>query len=119
MLEQDRVELRAKQVNGTISEDELRRLASFEPISRELAQIENRTDPVTSESLPAQLYIYDPAAYDGDGRAAIGIGNLDTADQVAFMVPGLGTTVAGMTGNRPVNVYNESRWPRRAASPRS
>lgn len=110
LLERDKSDLTAKQLAGTLTEAEKRQLASVEAICRELETIERRTDPITHEPLHAQLYIYDPLAFGGDGRAAIATGNLDDADHVAFMVPGLGTTAAGMTGSRALNVYNESRW---------
>ena len=46
-------------------------------------------DPVTGDPIEAQVYLYDPAAFDGDGAVAISAGNLDTADNVAVVVPGL------------------------------
>lgn len=54
-------------------------------------EIASHVDPVTGEPLPSQLYAYDPAAFDGDGMIAIAAGDLDTADNVAVTVPGLGT----------------------------
>jgi len=55
-------------------------------------EIAGRTDPVTGEPVPAQVLIYDPGAFDGEGRVAIAAGDLDTADNVAVLVPGLDTT---------------------------
>jgi len=78
-------------------------------VTAALEKAENRTDPHTLEPLRAQLYIYEPYAFDGDGRAAIAVGNLDTADDVAVLVPGMGTNAAGITGDRALSVYNESR----------
>ncbi len=37
----------------------------------------------------AQLLAYEPGAYGGKGRAAIAFGNVDSADNVVFCVPGL------------------------------
>ena len=48
-------------------------------------------DPVTGEPAGAQLYAYDPTAFGGDGAVAVAVGDLDTADDVAVTVPGLGT----------------------------
>ncbi len=110
LLAADRAALLAVAADGVLTEAERRRLVSIETIVRELDAIESRTDPITHQHLEAQLYIYDPDAFDADGRAAIATGDLDTADHVAFLVPGLGTTVSGMTGGRAVNVYSESRW---------
>jgi hypothetical protein len=45
----------------------------------------------------AQLLVFDPTAFDYQGRAAIAVGDVDTADNVAFLVPGLGSDVLGST----------------------
>jgi hypothetical protein len=39
----------------------------------------------------AQVLVYDPGAFDGEGRVAISAGDLDAADNVAVLVPGMGT----------------------------
>ncbi len=41
------------------------------------------------------LWIYRPESFGGQGRAAIAIGNPDTADDTAVIVPGTSTSVAG------------------------
>ncbi|MCB0922987.1 MAG: alpha/beta fold hydrolase [Mycobacterium sp.] len=41
------------------------------------------------------LWIYRPDAFGGQGRAAVAIGNPDTADDTAVVVPGTSTSVAG------------------------
>ena len=110
MLAADRAALLALAADGVLTEAERRRLATVEAIARELDAIERRTDPITHQPMAAQLYIYEPDSFDADGRAAIATGDLDSADHVAFLVPGLGTAVAGMTGSRALNVYDESRW---------
>lgn len=50
----------------------------------------------------AQLLVFDPKAFGYQGRAAIAVGDVDTADNVAFLVPGLGSDVldsaASLTG---------------------
>jgi len=43
---------------------------------------------------PTLLWIYRPEAFGGQGRAAIAIGNPDTADDTAVVVPGTSTSVA-------------------------
>lgn len=53
--------------------------------------IERGLDPVTGERVPSQLYLYDPAAFDGDGAVAVCAGDLATADNVSVLVPGFGT----------------------------
>lgn len=40
------------------------------------------------------LWLYDPDAFDGDGRVAIGVGEIDEADHLVVLVPGVGTETA-------------------------
>jgi hypothetical protein len=47
----------------------------------------------------AQLLVFDPTAFGYQGRAAIAVGDLDTADNVAFLVPGLGSDVLDSTAS--------------------
>ena len=60
-----------------------RRLGIAEEISRQLARL-------AAAGEPAQLLTLD---LDGAGRAAVVVGDLDRADHVAFVVPGLGRDV--------------------------
>ena len=50
-------------------------------------------DPVTGRRLSASLLVYRPAAFGGQGRAAVAVGDVSRADNVAVLVPGLGSTV--------------------------
>jgi len=88
------------------------RRENAETVSASLTQIETeRVDPHTDQPVEAQLLIYDPEADSGDGRAAIVIGDADTADNVAFVVPGITNQVSTMpdqTGDG-WNVYREAR----------
>gem|GEM_PF-2645385 len=52
-------------------------------------------DPVTGRPVTASLLVYRPGAFGGQGRVAVAVGDLDRADHVAVLVPGLGSTVAG------------------------
>lgn len=74
-------------------------------------EIASRTDPVTGEPIVAQVHIYDPSAFDGDGRIAISAGDLGTADNVAVVVPGLGTdaTTAPYHADRAATLYEAAR----------
>ncbi len=78
-------------------------------IERELHDFDTTIDELTGQPVGGQLYIYEPRAFNGDGRSAVAIGDLDTAEHVAFMVPGMGSEVAGMSSGRAVNVYLEGR----------
>lgn len=46
----------------------------------------------------AQLVVYDAAAFAGQGRAAIAVGDLTTASNVAVVVPGITTSPSAMSG---------------------
>ena len=47
----------------------------------------------------AQLLVFDPTAFGYEGRAAIAVGDVDTADNVAFLVPGLGSDILDSTAS--------------------
>lgn len=66
-------------------------------------------DAVTGEAVDVQLYIYEPAAFDGDGRVGISTGNLDTAAHVGVVVPGFLAKVENMVPIRSRAVYEEAR----------
>ena len=46
----------------------------------------------------AQLVVYDPTAFAGQGRAAISVGDLTTATDVAVLVPGITNSPSAMNG---------------------
>lgn len=62
---------------------------------------------------PVMLWAYDPLAFNGQGRAAIAIGNPDEAEDIAVIVPGAGSSVA--TGwlhgghNDAINLYDQAK----------
>jgi pimeloyl-ACP methyl ester carboxylesterase/uncharacterized protein YukE len=84
---------------GTISDDEATWLESARSARDALADTRARVDPVTGEPLVSQLYLYDPSAFDGDGRVAVSVGDLDHADNVSVNVPGLTTDMNAIGGN--------------------
>lgn len=62
---------------------------------------------VAAELQPDMLLL----SISADGHAAIALGNPDTADNVATLVPGTGTTLAGIGGDlaRTTAMYNSAR----------
>lgn len=46
----------------------------------------------------ASLIVYDPGAYAGQGRAAVAVGDLTTATNVAVVVPGISNSPSQMSG---------------------
>ncbi len=49
-------------------------------------------------SIAAQLLVYDPTAFGGQGRAAVSVGDLTTATNVAIVVPGIANSPSSMSG---------------------
>jgi hypothetical protein len=83
-----------------------------EQVRTALTNARQTIDPVSKQAIPAQLWAYDPAAYGGDGRAAISVGDMDKAKNVAMIVPGITTTVDSQmvhTTSQAANVYEEAR----------
>ena len=78
-------------------------LATCQLVAAELARVRAGRDPVSGRHLVASLLVFAPRAYGGQGRVALAVGDLDTADNVAFVVPGLGSdvhrTLGALTGD--------------------
>lgn len=97
---------------GLLTDEERQWLDNARAADEALQTIEGRVDPITGEPIETQLYLYDPTAFDGDGAVAISAGNLDTADNVAVLVPGFGTDAgsAPYQADRAATVYEASRY---------
>lgn len=105
-------ELTVREHSEGLTDEEQRTLANARHIDEQLADADQHVDPVTGDPTGAQLLIFSPEAFGGDGRAAIVIGDADTADNVALTVPGRGAHVDGGLGellNDSGNLYDESR----------
>ncbi len=74
--------------------------------------VEHDGGPGQDHPRPVLLWAYDPAAFDGKGRAAIAIGDPDAAQNTAVVVPGTDSSVRGgwlYDGhNDAVNLYDQS-----------
>lgn len=70
-----------------------------------------RNDPRNPS--PVYLFAYDPMAFGGKGRAAIAIGNPDTAKHTAVIVPGTSSSVKGgwLHDNHDdaLNLFNQAK----------
>jgi hypothetical protein len=90
-------------------EDDVRR-RNAEQVKRGLDH-DRGADP--GNQRPVLLWAYDPLAFDGQGRAAIAIGNPDHAEDIAVVVPGAGSSVASgwLHGghNDAINLYDQSK----------
>ena len=76
-------------------------LANARAADAALADGADVVDPRTGTPVAVQLYLYEPAAYGGDGRVAIALGDLDTARHIAVAVPGMGTEASTHRHERP------------------
>ena len=117
-------------LNGIPVED--RSKANIAVMDRDIARVENATEAIPYDQMvryynalkvrdglraqhektgaPTYLYVYEPEAFEGQGRAAIAIGNPDTADNTAVVVPGTGNSVESgwLSSDDPARVYDQT-----------
>ena len=111
-LDRDLADWGLLEERGLLTDDEERWLENARSAEDAIDHIQAGVDPVTGEHVTTQLYIYDPTAFDGDGAIAVSAGNLDTADNVAVVVPGFGTDAesAPYQAERALTLYESSRY---------
>ena len=111
LLDDDLATLAAQRDDGTLSVDEVQRFANAEATRDALADADGFTDVVTGEQPGGRLWLYDPGAFDGDGRVAVAVGDPDTADDVAVSVPGITTETVDVVGgvSDAMNLYEAVR----------
>jgi pimeloyl-ACP methyl ester carboxylesterase len=105
----------ARQINTAVLNDNLNRVDDSVR-HRNAVQVKQGLDHDRGSDpgnlRPVLLWAYDPLAFNGQGRAAIAIGDLDHAEDIAVIVPGAGNSVAGgwLAGghNDAINVYDQS-----------
>jgi hypothetical protein len=85
--------LAALRGKGSLDDAERRTLETCVAVRREIDRARTATHPRSRAGVVVQLLVFDPRAFGGDGRAAIAVGDVDTADHVALLVPGLDATV--------------------------
>ena len=98
--------------DGTISALEARTLANARAADSALRTADTYLDPTSGETPGGQLWLYDPGAFDGDGRIAVAVGDLDTADDVAVRVPGItndGLDAPKLT-QEAINIFESARY---------
>ncbi|WP_299055972.1 alpha/beta hydrolase [uncultured Nocardioides sp.] len=113
LLAEDLAELTAKEQEGTLTELEERMLKNARETETALQDADGYTDPIDGHHPGGTLWMYDPAAFDGEGTVALGYGDLDTADDVAVFTPGIKSTMGDDTayyGERMRNLYESSRY---------
>ena len=111
-LDRDLAEWTLLEERGLLTDDERQWLSNARAADRAVEAIGGRVDPVTGEPIETRLYIYDPGAFGGDGRVAVAAGDLDTADNVAVVVPGFGTDAesAPYHADRAATIYESTRY---------
>lgn len=92
--------------------DEQTRYENARAADQAREMIAESEDPVTGEFYNAQIYMYDPMAFDGDGAVAMSVGDLDTADDVSVNVPGLTTDMQSSKTNaqNAINLQQAASW---------
>jgi pimeloyl-ACP methyl ester carboxylesterase len=81
------------------TEDEQTRFKNATAADQARKKIESSVDPATDELYSAQIYAYDPMAFDGDGAIAMAVGDLDTAENVSVSTPGLTSNATSAPSN--------------------
>ena len=111
-LDDDVATLSSKEADGTLSSEEERVLDNATATQEALADADALTDPLTGDPVGGTLWLYDPAAFDGDGRVAVALGDLDTATDVAVMTPGITTEMddVGTYAGKMTNLYEATRY---------
>ena len=113
MLDDDLARLASKAEDGTISPLEQKVLDNAEQARDSLANADSFTDPLDPDLQPGgTLWLYDPSAYDGDGRVGIAVGDLDHATDVALFTPGINTDMQDTTRytDKMMNLYEAARY---------
>lgn len=96
---------RVENATEALSQQEMTRYYNALKVREGLAHNADNTDA------PTYLYVYEPEAFNGQGRAAISIGDPDTADNTAVVVPGTSHSVSEgwLSSDDAINVYNETQ----------
>lgn len=104
--------LTEREADGTLTEDEKQVLENARKAQEALKTADDYVMPGTNDRPGGQLWLYDPDAFGGDGRVAIAVGDLDTADDVAVSVPGIKTEMTGAPGGvrDAANLYESARY---------
>ena len=112
LLESDLADLEMKEGDGTLTPEETQRLANARATNQALIYADRYTVPGTEEQPGGQLWLYDPDAFGGEGRVAVAIGDLDTADDVSIQIPGIRTdmTSVGDYTREASHLYESARY---------
>ncbi|MFD5224895.1 alpha/beta hydrolase [Microbacterium sp. NPDC058342] len=112
LLDADLADLEAKERDGTLTPEEKQRLTNARATRKALTYADGYTMPGTGDQPGGQLWLYDPDAFGGEGRVAVAIGDLDTADDVSIQIPGIRTdmTSVGDYTTEASHLYESARY---------
>jgi hypothetical protein len=85
---------------GSLDDAERRTWENCVAVRREIDRARSARHLRSRAGVVVQLLVFDPRAFSGDGRAAIAVGDVDTADHVAFLVPGLDASLRETLADR-------------------
>src|SRR5690606_29961298 len=105
-------ELTQKEADGLLGADEKKRLENARATQKALKTADDYVMPGTDDRPGGTLWLYDPDAFDGDGRVAIAVGDLDTADDVSIQIPGIKTEMTDAPGHvqNAADLYESARY---------
>ncbi|MCU1676270.1 MAG: hypothetical protein JWM93_1028 [Frankiales bacterium] len=86
--------------------DTLVQLRWYETVRAQLDGYAARPDPRTGIAVHIQLLMLDQRAFDGVGRAAMAFGDVGTAANVSYLIPGLNQKVDPDLGRTVSNAWN-------------
>lgn len=112
LLDTDLAELGEKEARGILAPEERKQLENARATAEALKLADDYKMPGTEEQPGGLLWLYDPTAYGGDGRVAVAIGDLDTAEDVSIQVPGIRTTMKDVAGytQQAADLYESARF---------
>lgn len=112
LLDDDLAELTQKETDGLLTADEKKRLENARATRKALKTADDYVMPGTEDHPGGSLWLYDPGAFGGDGRVAIAVGDLDTADDVSVQIPGIKTEMSDAPGyaQNAADLYESARY---------
>lgn len=96
LLDSDLADLEMKAREGALSPDEEQQLANARATKQALTYADGYTVPGTDDRPGGQLWLYAPDAFGGDGRVAVAVGDVDTAEDVSIQIPGIRTDMTSV-----------------------
>lgn len=112
LLDADLAQLAQKEADELLTDDERHRLENARAAQDALRTADDYVMPGTEDRPGGTLWLYDPDAFDGDGRVTLAVGDLDTADDVSIQIPGIKTEMVDAPGyvQQAADLYESARY---------